>query len=326
MLHPRRAMETDDIRGNSDYSQDVAALLDVILSPAEFGRIYRLPRSYRLLKKIIIFLGFILVSVAFVCLFKLPGDLDSHPRNRRERPLFSDEAPDRISYKIIKVYPHSPDAFTQGLFYKDGFLYESTGQYGLSSLRKVRLETGEVLRKIKLPGDVFGEGIAPYEDQIIQLTWYANRIYIYKTESFELIDRVRSPQRLEGWGLTFDGNHLIWSDGSSLLYFLDPVNFHVQKKVEVHTSQGPLNNINELEYIKGSILANVWQSNLIVVIDPDTGRITGFLDLSELDPKKLRKHPDYVLNGIAFNAQNGHIYVTGKMWPKLYEIELNRIK
>lgn len=278
------------------------------------------------MKKIIIVLALIFVSVALFCLLKASRDLDRHAKNWSDDRLFSDEAPDRIGYKIIKIYPHAADAFTQGLFYKDGYLYESTGHYGRSSLRKVRLETGEILLKVNLPIDVFGEGIAPYQDRIIQLTWYANIVFIYKKDSLELIDRVRLPQSLEGWGLTFDGNHLIMSDGSANLYYLNPSDFKVEKKVKVHTHQGPLKKINELEIMDNRILANVWQSKLIVVIDPDTGRVTGYLDLSELEPKKFRNHPDHVLNGIAFNAQNRHIYVTGKMWPQLYEIELSRLK
>jgi len=278
------------------------------------------------LKKIVIVLALIFVSVALFCLLKTSRDLEHHAKNWSAHRQSLDEAPDRISYKIIKIYPHAADAFTQGLFYKDGYLYESTGHYGRSSLRKVRLETGEILLKVNLPIDVFGEGIAPYQDRIIQLTWYANIVFVYKKDSLELIDRVRLPQSLEGWGLTFDGNHLIMSNGSANLYYLNPSDFKVEKKVEVHTHQGPLRKINELEIMDNRILANVWQSNIIVLIDPDTGRVTDYLDLSELEPKKFRNHPDHVLNGIAFNAQNRHIYVTGKMWPHLYEIELSRLK
>lgn len=266
------------------------------------------------------------MGIVLFCLFKVRADPDSHALDWSGHRLSSDEAPDRIEYKIIRIYPHAADAFTQGLFLKDGFLYESTGRYGQSSLRKVRLETGEVLQKIKLPMDVFGEGITPYEDKIIQLTWYANIVFIYKREDFDLIDKIQLPQRLEGWGLTFDGNHLILSDGSANLYFLNPSDFKVEKKVKVHTHQGPLNKINELEYTKHRVLANVWQSNIIVVIDPETGRVTGYLDLSELEPEKFLNHPDHVLNGIAYNNQNSHIYVTGKMWPQLYELELSRLK
>lgn len=278
------------------------------------------------MNKSIIALVLIFLAAVLFFLLKASADLDSQAKDRSGHRLSSGETPDRIDFKIIKIYPHAPDAFTQGLLYKDDYLYESTGRYGHSSLRKVRLETGEILRKTNLPGDIFGEGIAFYQDKIIQLTWYANIAYIYQRESFELVEQVQLPQKLEGWGLAFDGNHLIMSDGSDNLYFLNPSDFKVEKKVKVHTHQGPLRQINELEVVDNRIMANVWQSSFIVIIDPATGRVTGYVDLSELVPRKSLNHPDHVLNGIAYNNQNGHIYVTGKMWPQLYEIELSRFK
>lgn len=262
------------------------------------------------MKKIAIFLGVVIFGMASICFFSTSQD---------------DNDLAQINFEVIEIYPHAPDAFTQGLFYENGFLYESIGQYGRSSLRKVKLETGEILLETKLPSDVFGEGIAPYQDKIIQLTWFANVAFIYRKGHLKLIDRVNLPQKLEGWGLTFDGNHLIMSDGSSYLYYLNPSSFKVEKRIRVHTKKRPLRKINELEYYKNRVLANVWQSNTIVVINPETGDVTGYLDFKKLEPKQFRRHPDHVLNGIAFNPENGHIFVTGKMWPHLYEIEVSRL-
>jgi glutaminyl-peptide cyclotransferase len=141
----------------------------------------------------------------------------------------------------------------------------------------------------------------------------------------KLIDRTNLPHKLEGWGLTFDGNHLIMSDGTAKLYYLNPSNFAIEKKIRVHTQKGPLRKINELEFYRNRVLANVWQTNTIVVIDPETGNVTSYLDLKALEPKKFRRHPDHVLNGIAFNPESGHLYVTGKMWPHLYEIKVSQL-
>jgi glutamine cyclotransferase len=266
------------------------------------------------------------VIVALFHFFCTSDTGESHAKALDARYPSSEKSPVRIPYKIIKLYPHAADAFTQGLFHKDGYLYESIGQYGRSSLRKVKLETGDILQEVKLPGNVFGEGIAPYKDTVIQLTWFAHIAFVYNADNLELIDRVDIPQRLEGWGLTFDGIHLIMSDGTANLYYLHPSSLKIERTITVHTQKGPLRKINELEYYKKRVLANVWQSNNIVIIDPETGEVTSYLDLSALEPKKFHKHPDHVLNGIAFNPKNGHIYVTGKMWPNLYELELMRWK
>jgi len=230
--------------------------------------------------------------------------------------------PAKIPYKIVNTYPHSPGSFTQGLAFANGFLYEGTGKYGLSSLRKIRLESGEILKEYKLPQDLFGEGITIFQDKIIQLTWYARTGFVYDKESFQLLKTFRYPFRIEGWGITNDGKHLIISDGSHRLYFIDPISFAPKKILEVYDHNGSVRKINELEYIGGVIFANVWQTSRIIRIDPSSGMITGIIDLSELVPRQYRGHMDHVLNGIAYDSEGKRIFVTGKMWPRVYELDL----
>jgi glutamine cyclotransferase len=230
--------------------------------------------------------------------------------------------PAKIPYKIVNTFPHSPNAFTQGLTYANGFLYEGTGKYGLSSLRKIRLETGEILKEHRLPPDIFGEGITILEDKIIQLTWYARTGFVYDKESFQLLKTFKYPFRIEGWGITNDGKHLIISDGSNKLYLFDPVTFKAISILEIYDNRGPVHKINELEYIEGIIFANVWQTSRIIRIDPSSGVVTGIIDLSELVPRQFRGHLDYVLNGIAYDSEGKRIFVTGKMWPRVYELDL----
>jgi len=230
--------------------------------------------------------------------------------------------PSKIPHKITKVYPHPPGSFTQGLAFEDGFLYEGTGQYGQSSLRKIKFETGEILKEARLPNNLFGEGITIYKDRIIQLTWLSRIGFVYDKNSFQVLDSFRYPLAIEGWGITTDGKHLIMSDGSNRLYFLDPESLDVEKKLDVYDHRGPVQKINELEYAGGVIYANVWQSDHIIAIDMATGRVTGIIDLSEIVPKQYRKHADYVLNGIAYDPGKNRFFVTGKMWPRIFEMEL----
>ncbi|MGB3862996.1 MAG: glutaminyl-peptide cyclotransferase [Candidatus Aminicenantaceae bacterium] len=230
--------------------------------------------------------------------------------------------PAKVPYKIVNTYPHPPGSFTQGLAFANGFLYEGTGKYGLSSLRKIRLESGEILKEYKLPQDLFGEGITIFQDKIIQLTWYARTGFVYDKESFQLFKTFRYPFRIQGWGITNDGKHLIISDGSHRLYFIDPISFAPKKILEVYDHNGSVRKINELEYIEGVIFANVWQTSRIIRIDPSSGMITGIIDLSEIVPRQYRGHLDYVLNGIAYDSEGKRIFVTGKMWPRVYELDL----
>ena len=225
-----------------------------------------------------------------------------------------------FTYKVINSYPHDPTAFTQGLAFADGALYEGTGLRGLSTLRKVELETGDILQIRKIPNEEFGEGITIYEDKIIQLTWQSNLGYVYDRESFELIEEFNYPT--EGWGITHDGNRLIMSDGSSYLYFLDPETFEEIGRVEVTDNGIPITLLNELEYVHGEIYANVWLTDRIVRIMPQTGKVKGWIDLKGILSNEGGGEQEGVLNGIAHDAENERLFVTGKLWPKLFEIEL----
>lgn len=231
-------------------------------------------------------------------------------------------SPEKLPYQIVKTYPHDPKAFTQGLVYRDGYLYEGTGQYGSSNLRKVDIKTGDVVQVKPLSREYFGEGITILGSRIYQLTWYAAMAFVYDLASFELLNTLRYPVAVEGWGLTTDGRDLIMGDGSSELFYLDPDTFALKKRLHVTLNDSAVCNINELEYIDGVIFANVWQTNYIIRIDPKSGRVTGIVDLRQIAPVKYRGHTDYVLNGIAYDPASKHLYVTGKMWPELFKIEL----
>jgi glutamine cyclotransferase len=227
-----------------------------------------------------------------------------------------------MAYKITGMYPHAPRSFTQGLVFEDGFLYEGTGQYGSSSLRKIKLETGEILKEVRLPRNIFGEGITIFEDRIIQLTWFSQVGFVYDKKSFRHLDTFQYPLPIEGWGITTDGTHLIVSDGSDRLYFLDPVSFEVKSRLNVQDHLGPVLKINELEYVEGAIYANVWQSPKIIKINVDSGKVMGVIDLEKIVPQQFRGHIDYVLNGIAYDSAKKRFFVTGKMWPHVFELEL----
>jgi glutamine cyclotransferase len=221
-------------------------------------------------------------------------------------------------YRIVNTYPHATDAFTEGLVYNGGFLYEGTGLNGQSTLKRIRLETGTVLQSISLPNEYFGEGVTIASNRVYQLTW-RNRIgFIYDLSSFTLLGNFTYPT--EGWGLTFDGSRLIMSDGSSTLYFLDLQTLRNVGRMTV-TDSSPVTNLNELEYINGKIYANIFLTNKIAIVDPSTGHVDSWIDLTGLPGPS---HPDgnSVLNGIAFDAANGRLFVTGKNWPNLYEIQL----
>ncbi len=224
------------------------------------------------------------------------------------------------SYRVVNVYPHDPNAFTQGLAFFDGFLYEGTGLRGQSSLRKVELESGRVLQQVDLPDQYFGEGIALWEDRIFQLTWQARVGFMYDRERFSLLGEFA--YATEGWGLTQDGTHLIMSDGTAYLYFLDPTTLAVVRQVEVRDGAQPVIRLNELEYVEGEIYANIWQTDRIARIDPADGQVVAWVDLAGLLPPADRGQPVDVLNGIAYDPAGRRLFVTGKLWPKLFEIEL----
>jgi glutaminyl-peptide cyclotransferase len=224
-------------------------------------------------------------------------------------------------FRVVNEYPHDHLAFTQGLVYTDGILYEGTGlTLGRSSLRKVELETGEVLQIHNLGSEYFGEGISVVGDRIWQLTWQNNVAFLYDKETFEQLDTVQ--YSTEGWGLTYDGERLIMSDGTARLYFRDPDTFELLGQVDVYDERGPVTRLNELEYIDGQVFANVWTTDWIAIIDPVTGRVDAWLDLTALvEQAELPPEVD-VMNGIAYDAAGERLFVTGKWWPTLYEIEL----
>lgn len=230
-------------------------------------------------------------------------------------------APEVAGFKVVAVYPHDPNAFTQGLAIENGRLYEGTGQYGASTLRRVDLATGRVEKQRALAPQFFGEGIAILGGLVYQLTWQNGVVVVYDLETFEVQRTMRYTG--EGWGLTHDGRQLIMSDGSATIRFRDPATFAVTREIEVRADGVPVTRLNELEYIDGEIWANIWYDDRIVRIDPDDGRVLGFIDLATLYPQSARSS-EAVLNGIAYDAAADRLFVTGKNWPQLYEIEVVR--
>lgn len=226
-------------------------------------------------------------------------------------------APKQYTVKVVREYPHDTKAYTQGLFFHGGELYESTGQTGQSSFRKVDLQTGKVLRKLAFNRKYFGEGSVIFEGKIYMLTWTSKVAFIYDAETLESIRTYSYPR--EGWGLTTDGKSLIASDGTSNLYFLDG-EYRLKKSLKVTLNGRPVRYLNELEWIDGKIWANVYTTDMIVIINPSSGVVEGVVDCTGLLPQKLRKPDTDVLNGIA--VLDGRIFLTGKNWPKMYEIEL----
>jgi glutamine cyclotransferase len=228
-----------------------------------------------------------------------------------------DREPVHYTYNLVNVYPHDESAFTQGLVFEDGFLYEGTGLKGQSTLRRVELETGNITQLHSLPDNVFGEGITILEDKIIQLTWKSEKGFVYDKSSFDLLQEFEYPT--EGWGITHDGSRLIMSVGNETLYFLDPETFQTVDQVEVYDEE-PVDSLNELEYINGSVYANIWHEDKIAIIDPQSGQVTGWIDLSGINDSE--KTGENVLNGIAYDQNGDRLFVTGKRWSKLFEIEL----
>lgn len=223
-------------------------------------------------------------------------------------------------YSIVNIYPHDRNAFTQGLVLDRGVLFEGTGLRGRSSLRRVELETGEILQFLALPAQLFGEGITIYGDEIFQLTWKSNVGFVYDRDSFELLRSFNYPT--EGWGLTHDGQRLIMSDGTATLHFLDPETLEEVGRIEVYDGEGPVTRLNELEYVKGEIFAHIWLTDLVARIDPRSGKVVGWIDLAGLLEPEDYSVPVDVLNGIAYDPERRRLFVTGKLWPKLFEIEL----
>jgi len=263
-----------------------------------------------------IFRSFLLILALAGC-----GSSESRPEtSAATNPPASAQPTLLYTYRVLKAYPHDPEAFTQGLVFVDGALYEGTGLEGRSSLRRVDLETGEVLQQYDLPPQYFGEGIAVLGQRIFQLTWRSHVGFVYGREKFD--KQGEFAYATEGWGLTHDGKRLIMSDGTAVLYFLDPDKLTQTGNLEVRDERGPVSRLNELEYVEGEVWANVWQTDRIARISPKTGQVLGWIDLRHLLSAADRVRQVDVLNGIAYDAADKRLFVTGKWWPKLFEIEL----
>jgi len=242
----------------------------------------------------------------------------------RQITFLSDRKPAVYSYSVVNEYAHDSKAYTQGLQYVDGWLYEGTGNYGTSSIRRVNLESGEIAQIRDLDPSLFGEGITVLGERIYQLTYKSQVGFIYDRSSFEEIQKVYYQNR-EGWGLTHNGRELIMSDGTHVIYFLDPELFTVIRQIEVYSDEGPAESLNELEYINGKIWANRYYTDEIVIIDPETGKVEGRINLKGILKAADRKSTTNVLNGIAWDEAGDRVFVTGKFWPRLFEIRLRQL-
>lgn len=257
-----------------------------------------------------------------LCLVVLLTLLTSCSSDSTDDPHTSTQQPPVYTFEVVHIWPHDSSAFTQGLVFHQGAFYESTGLNGASSLRKVELQTGKVLEKVNVPSEYFAEGLALFQGRLFQLTWQAHKGFIYDLDSFRL--QGEFPYAGEGWGLTSDDRSLILSDGSNQIRFLDPADFKTQRVINIYNQDQPLQELNELEYIKGEIYANIWHSDLIARIDPKSGKILGWIDLTGLLPPSERHDDEAVLNGIAYDVAGDRLFVTGKRWPKIFEIRLKK--
>jgi len=245
------------------------------------------------------------------CHLSLQGQT-SHPASAPLTPEYT--------FTVVQVFPHDTSAYTQGLAYRDGFLYEGTGRNGQSSLRKVTLETGQVIQRVALEPEFFGEGITIVQNKVLQLTWTSKVGFVYDLNDFHLLRKFSYSG--EGWGLATDGRELFLSDGTSEIRVLDAETFHEKRRLKIHDGSTPIEQLNELEFVEGQIFANVWHSNRIARISPHTGDIVGWIDLSGLLSSVYRLEPEAVLNGIAYDPSRKRLFVTGKLWPSVFEIRL----
>ena len=247
-------------------------------------------------------------------------------RSKEQEPVrATDNKPaqaQRVSYEVVASHPHDPGAFLQGLVWHDGGFYESTGQYGASSLRRVEFPSGKVIKQVKLTPDLFGEGLALVGDRLVQLTWTTKRGFVYDRETLKVLKEFTYQN--EGWGLAYDGKDLIMSDGSDQLTYLDAETYQPKRVLRVTRDGRPVTELNELEFIEGEIWANVWHQDVILRIDPATGQVAKVIDLRGIIKREmLGGNPEAVLNGIAYDAQGKRIFVSGKMWPLIFEIRVN---
>lgn len=281
----------------------------------------RAPRSQKRAgsRKGILLTGLLLAVAAVVVVFAFrTRTAENSPPE--VRPAVQARPPVQTAFEVVASYPHDPSAFVQGLVWHDGVFYESTGLEGESALRKLEFPSGKVLRVHNLAPELFGEGLARVGNRLVQLTWKSRRGFVYDLATFDLVREFGYEG--EGWGLTFDGRHLIMSDGTSVLRFLDPETFEVVRRLQVTSNGTPVHSLNELEYIKGEIWSNVWQSESILRIDPSTGHVTSYLNLRGILTSDLRTGREDVLNGIAYDPASDRIFVTGKLWPRVFEIRL----
>ncbi|MCL2134753.1 MAG: glutaminyl-peptide cyclotransferase [Candidatus Bathyarchaeota archaeon] len=273
------------------------------------------------MKKIYIAVTAIVCLAIIICMATIISTYWSHTNNYVKTPVGDIPV---YSYTIIQMYPHNSSAFTQGLTFDDnGNLIEGTGINGASSLRRVNLVDGKILQQINLDKKYFGEGIAVVDNRIVQLTWQNKIGFIYDKETFELLDEFNLST--EGWGLTYDGSHLVVSDGTANLYFLDTNNYQIIDSISVYDAEGSVENLNELEYINGVIYANIWHSSKIAIINPVSGQVEAYIDLDKIAQPYIAENAEAVLNGIAYNTQTMQLYVTGKNWSNIYEITINEI-
>ena len=274
---------------------------------------------------------FLFVALSLACTDKPAGsNMNTTVNKPNANAVKSNAAVPVYTYEVVKTYPHDPNAFTEGLFFYKGFLYESTGQEGKSDLRKVELETGKIVQQFKLSKDSFGEGTTVLNGKIYQLTWQQGKCFVYDAETFKLLKEFN--YQGDGWGLTNDGTLLFMTDSTHIIRVIDPETFQTVKNLVVlREDNKPLLQINELEYIKGEIWSNVWHSedsnilgkpNYIARIDPNSGKLLGWIDLGGISPEDVARGDENTLNGIAYDAQNDRIFVTGKNWKKLFEIKI----
>jgi glutaminyl-peptide cyclotransferase len=255
--------------------------------------------------------GFLVAASAVAGLLQQPGPIQAQAR-----------APATYGYRLVNAYRHDARAYTQGLIYRNGFLFESTGLNGRSTLRQVKLETGDVIRQVPIDPTYFAEGLTDWNGQLVQLTWQSHLGFLYDLATFKL-ERTFTYSG-EGWGLTHDRTRLIMSDGSASLRFLDPKTLHETGRLTVRDGDVAIKDLNELEYVRGEIFSNVWHTDRIARIAPESGRVTGWIDLRGLLPQVYQLEPEAVLNGIAYDDVHDRLFVTGKLWPKLFEIHLER--
>lgn len=270
--------------------------------------------------KLVLITAAIILGLAFLSYKQFPSGSSTPASSSNANQSTAKALAKLDTYEIVNSYPHDPEAFLQGLVWYDNGFYESTGLEGRSTLRRNEFPSGKVIKSVSLAADLFAEGVALVGDRLVQLTWKTHRGFVYDRESLKLLREFKYDT--EGWGITYDGKNLVMSDGSSTLLYLDPENFQPVGHLNVTWNGRAQDNLNELEYIEGEIWANVWQQDYILRIDPKTGSVKSYLDMKKLLPPPLRTGNENVLNGIAYDPETKRIFVSGKLWPRIFEIRL----